>query len=85
MKPIEFKDQNATFAKDQPEYLPLPALKVNDKQGTVISCWKMGLWERLVVLFTGRVWLDVYTFDKPLQPQRMSVLKPYVYNEAPHN
>jgi hypothetical protein len=28
MTPVEFKGQNAIFAKDQPEYLPLPALIV---------------------------------------------------------
>lgn len=27
MRPIEFKGQNIIFAKDQPEYLPLPALR----------------------------------------------------------
>lgn len=25
MKPIEFKEQNCIYAKDQPEYMPLPA------------------------------------------------------------
>ena len=29
MKPIEFKDQNVVYAKDQPEYLPLPALRID--------------------------------------------------------
>lgn len=26
MKPLEFKEQNIIFAKDQPEYIPLPEL-----------------------------------------------------------
>jgi hypothetical protein len=29
MKPIEFKGQNTVYAKDQKEYLPLPAFKYN--------------------------------------------------------
>ena len=34
MKPVEFAGVNVVFAKDQPEYVPLPAMKVpNDPQG----------------------------------------------------
>jgi len=34
MKPKQFKEANTTFAKDQPEYEPLPALKNNSMQGS---------------------------------------------------
>jgi hypothetical protein len=37
MKPIKFKHQNITFAEDQ----PLPVLKIETKNGEVISCWKI--------------------------------------------
>lgn len=30
MKPVEFPGVNVVFAKDQPEYVPLPAMKVPD-------------------------------------------------------
>ena len=34
MKPVEFPGVNVVFAKDQPEYVPLPAMKVpNDPRG----------------------------------------------------
>lgn len=34
MKPVEFPGVNVVFAKDQPEYMPLPAMKIpNDPQG----------------------------------------------------
>ena len=39
MKPVEFKHQNVVFAKDQPEYQPLPALRLDTPEGEVISCW----------------------------------------------
>ena len=39
MKPIKFKGQNVIFAKDQPEYIPLPALKMPD--GEIITCWEL--------------------------------------------
>lgn len=74
MNIIKFKECNVTYAEDQPEYLPLPAFKTSD--GEVISCWGLSILERLKVLFTGRVWLSVLTFNHPLQPQLMSVKKP---------
>jgi hypothetical protein len=34
MKPVEFPGVNVVFAKDQSEYMPLPAMKIpNDPQG----------------------------------------------------
>lgn len=74
MKPIEFKGFNVTFAKDQPEYLPLPAYK--DKAGVVTSCWKLKFVERLKILWHGKLYVQNLTFNKPLQPQRLIVDNP---------
>ena len=71
MVPVDFFGSNCTYAKDQPEYLPLPAHRTAG--GWVTSCWKLTLRERIKVLFTGRVFLTVATFNKPLQPQILSV------------
>lgn len=71
MKPIEFKQQNIIYAKDQKEYLPLPAFK--DPAGVVTSCWKMSLKERLTVLFKGKVYLSLWSFNQPLQPSMIRV------------
>lgn len=69
MKPTDFKGSNVVFAKDQPEYQPLPAfIDAEDRDGTVVMCWKMTFWERLRILFTGRIWISVLTFRSPLQP-----------------
>jgi hypothetical protein len=59
------------YAKEQPPYRPLPSQK-NDV-GDCIFQWKMSWWERLRVLFCGKVYINVLTFNKPLQPQRVSV------------
>lgn len=75
MKPIEFKEQNCVVAKEQPEYLSLPAHKTDD--GKVISCWKFTWWERLKVLWTGKMWFHVWTFNKPLQPQAPTLDYPF--------
>jgi hypothetical protein len=73
MEPIEFKEQNVVFAKDQPEYQPLPTLKIEGPEGYVISCWGLTFRERIKILFTGRVWLSLMSFNKPLTPSYMSV------------
>lgn len=64
------------FAKDQPPYLPLPALVVPNDDGPVTFCWRLGVFERLHVLLTGRVWHQVLTFGKPLQPQKLTTNRP---------
>ena len=73
MKIIDFKGSNVVYAKDQPEYLSLPAYKAKD--GIVTSCWKLSFLERIMIAFTGRLFLQVMTFNAPLQPIRMEVGK----------
>jgi hypothetical protein len=76
MKLIEFPEQTVVIAKDQPEYEPLPAHQFGDVYGTIACCWQLTWWERLTVLFTGKIWHQVLTFQEPLQPQLLSVEKP---------
>jgi hypothetical protein len=80
MKPIKFKHQNVTYAENQPEYQPLPALRIDSPQGEVISCWKMSLKERIKVLFTGKIWISLMSFNKPLTPSYISVNRKDVYS-----
>lgn len=74
MKPVSFPQQNVVFAKDQPEYLPLPAY-VDGVQA--ISRWKLSLWERVMVLLTGKIWLRQLNFGKSLQPQLPQTKSPF--------
>ena len=74
MKPIGFKDQNCVFAKDQPEYLQLPAHR--DTSGLVTSCWKLSATDRIRLLVFGKLWCSVLTFNAPLQPQKLQTTKP---------
>jgi len=73
MKPINFKEANTIFAKNQPQYKSLPAWRTSEdcKDGQVISCWKMNFIERLKVLFTGKIYVCLLTFHKPIQPQKL--------------
>jgi hypothetical protein len=76
MKPIKFKGQTCTFAEHQPEYIPLPAYRVkDDPKGEVVSCWHLSFRERLRLLFTGRLWVSLLTFNQPLTPSYFTTKK----------
>lgn len=74
MEPIEFPQQTSVWAKNQPEYRPLPAY--SDEQQT-ISCWRLTWRERATMLLTGRLWLRQLNFGSALQPQLPSVESPF--------
>lgn len=77
MKIIEFPEQTVVYAKDQPEYQPLPAHRYkDDPQGRIACCWQLSWKERLAVLFSGKLWHQILTFKQPLQPQMLTVEKP---------
>ena len=75
MKPVEFEGHNTVFAKDQPEYLPLPALALKEN-GEVITCWEFTDEEVVEIVRTKRIYWSQYTFGNPLQPQLPQVFKP---------
>lgn len=72
--PIDFPGANVVIAKDQPEYLPLPALVAGD--GTVVSCWRLTPEELAEVQRTGCVYVGQLTFGEPLQPQWVAAALP---------
>lgn len=67
------------YAKDQPEYLPLPTRRTPD--GEVVTCWKLNWRARIAVLFGANFYLTMLTFNKPLTPIRVSVEKPVYVTE----
>lgn len=74
MKAINFPESTHVFAKDQPQYLQLPAHKSGD--GVVTTCYELTWKERFAILCGAKVWLQTLTFNKPLQPQRLTLDKP---------
>ena len=62
------------YAKDQPEYMPLPAYRT--EEGIVLSRWHMTWRERVTALLHGDVYLWVHTYGHPLQPVQMQVQMP---------
>ena len=83
MKPVEFKHQNIVFAKDQPEYQPLPALRIDSPTGEVVSCWRLSFKERIKVLVFARMLfvhfckhnsVDVAQIAKLVKKHRTSII-----------
>jgi len=80
---------STTFAKDQPEYLPLPALveRYNEQQpetwhGAIITRWRPTAEELAMLLAGDDLYLEVWTFgsvcrkcgeSQGLQPVKLGV------------
>lgn len=77
MKLINFPEQNQVIAEDQLEYLPMPAHVTSDEQGRVVCCWKLTMKERIKLLFTGKLWHHILTFNRGVQPQLLEVNTPF--------
>lgn len=60
------------FGADQPEYVPLPALRSPD--GIVTSRWEFTDEERQMIANGADVFVSVFTFNKPYPPTRVQVL-----------
>lgn len=82
MTPIEFKEQNIVFAKDQDPYLPLPAYQDNEQGGRIFHCWRLSIKERFKMLFTGKLWINVLNFNQPPQPIKPMVDSPFKKNKS---
>lgn len=83
MTPIDFPGANTTFAKNQPEYLPLPAMREED--GTVTTCWQLTEEEIIDLVRTRKLYISIMTFNEPLQPIRPWVEKAEPAPIAPHD
>lgn len=70
------KELEVVYAKDQPEYIPLPVVRLTD--GTVISRWQLTLKERLKLLFGSSLFLRQLTFSSALQPISPSIEEPEI-------
>lgn len=74
MKPVEFDEQNAVIGKSQSEYQELPAHK--DAHGVITTCWEVTEDDLKAIFETGKIYLQQLTFNQPVQPILLSVVKP---------
>lgn len=81
MEPIKIDGVNIVFGAEQPEYQPMPAIRVgNPRTGQIIVCWKFSPEELKRVQETGVIFVSLLTFGQPLQPVLVSVDKPDIYD-----
>ena len=82
MEPVDFTDEEravlppheeVTFARNQPQYRPLPTVILDGREGRVISRWTLSPEERAAIAAGEDIYLEQLTFGNPLQPQRPSV------------
>lgn len=78
MTPVEPKAPHAgaqfvVYAKNQPEYVPLPAYV--DREGLALTEWELSAEDLARLLNGGRVRLWVWTFGQPLQPVMLDVVE----------
>lgn len=77
MLPITFKEHNKVYAKDQKPYLSLLVYEDDKQGGRVFHCWKLSLWERVRILFIGKLWIQILNFGEPLQPIKPMINSPF--------
>lgn len=68
--------QEIIFGATQPQYVPLPALRSAD--GVVTSRWRLTWRERVLVLFSGNLWIQQMTCGTKLQPVKLRADEPPV-------
>jgi hypothetical protein len=71
IKDIDFIE----IAKDT-QYKVLPSIKLYDKTGTLITRWRFDLISRIILLFTGNLYIHYMTFHKPIQPLYLDIWRP---------
>lgn len=62
MRPIEFKEITKLLTKpDNMTDEECGSLPVFTDNKQCISCWRPTFWERLKILFVGRIWLSIWS------------------------
>jgi hypothetical protein len=72
------------FGENQPEYIPLPSVFLDQPNRPVITRWRLTDEEREAVLNGGDVVLTLLTFWGPLQPVHLQVCMPEQYPNLEH-
>lgn len=61
------------YAKHQPEYNPLRTILSRTEEGRVLSRWSPTRQQRAEIMAGADIYLELATFNKPLQPIRMAI------------
>lgn len=70
------------YAETQAEYEPLPAIRLDCRQGEVITRWKPDAGELEALANGASIYLHLWTFGNPLQPILIEVATPEAVERA---
>lgn len=68
---LEYRE--VVYAKDQPQYLPLRALRSDDPSGRVVTRWTLTDEQRKDIANGKDIFLMLLTFGQPLQPIQIAI------------
>lgn len=77
MKPVKFPQVNIEIAKEQDEYITLPACIIDEPEGRIITCFELSDEEIKEIVETKKLWHTQLSFRKPMQPISMSTQNPF--------
>ncbi len=75
MKAIKFKGSNQMFGLKSEVFPHMPAYQ--SKDGNVVTCWKMSFAQKMLILFTGKVWVYTVTQNANLQYFKLTPTRPF--------
>jgi len=64
------------LGKDQPEYIPLPAMFVDSPERPMITRWQLSEEERKMIAAGANIILQQLTFGHPFSPVNLQVVFP---------
>lgn len=76
MRPVEFRGVNVIYGHNQEGVRPLPCHKAADNEGTATFCFELDPEERAQIAQEGKLWIQVWTYDRPLEPMLPLAFKP---------
>ena len=66
--------REVVYGAEQKEYIPLPAVRC--EHGVVTTRWTMTWRERIRVALHGNIYVQILTFNAPLQPVKVRIDEP---------
>jgi len=68
-----YNAQEVVFAENQPEYMRLPAVRVESAEQQILTRWELSDEDRKKIADGADIYLWVSTFGMPLQPVAVEV------------
>ena len=79
MTPIKTPETNVVFGANQQGVFPLPCHR--EPNGDVYTTWELTEQEKAEVASTGKIYIMVQTFNRPLQPMIATTENPFLEPE----